>query len=173
MLDVAGFLLLVAGGDVVDDLAHGAAARAVEALEGGVELRGVREARHHGLPAHHGERAQQEGVGRVGHREDHAFVRLAKRQRLGLAQEAVGDLLLQEGQLGVFRGGGHRDRERLREGVGQVPRGDEPQAAEDHAELLAAPLALLQAQGALEIGGVELSPGDQDLAQAARLALEG
>ncbi len=173
MLDVAGLLLLVARGDVVDDLAHRAAAGAVEPLEGGLQLRQVGEARHDGLAAHHGERAQEEGIAGIGHRDHHALVGLAKGQRPRLAQETVRDLLLEDGKLRVFRRRGDGYPEPLGEGVGEVPPGDEAQAPEDHAELLAAALALLQPERALEVLRVELSPGDEDLAQATGLALDG
>jgi hypothetical protein len=42
----------------------------------------------------------------------------------------------------------------------------EAQAREDHAQLLAR-LALLQAQRAVEVGRVELAPGDEDFPEAA------
>jgi hypothetical protein len=170
VLDVAQVLLLVPRGDVVDDLAHRGLAGAVEALEPRFQLRGHGEARQHAVAARHLDRADGERVRRVGHRHHEALVGLAQRQRLRVAQEAVRDALLEERELGILGGGGHRDPQPLREGVGEVARRNQSQPVQDDAELLAR-LSLLEAQGALEVGGIEFSAGDEDLAQAAWLAL--
>ena len=124
----------------------------------------------HPLAAHHLDRADGEFVAGIGHRDDDAFVGLAQRQCLRVPQEPVRDALLEERQLGILGRRGDGDPEPLRQGVGQVAGGNQPQPAQDDAQLLAR-LAFLEAQRALEVGGIELAAGEEDLAQAARLAL--
>ena len=77
--------------DVADDLALRRLARAVEALERGLELGRDRDHRLHRAPRHHLERADRVLVGGIGHRQRDLAVVLAQRQRARLAQETRAD----------------------------------------------------------------------------------
>ncbi|MNC88630.1 hypothetical protein D3C83_44630 [compost metagenome] len=88
-----------------------------------------------------------------------------QRHRLGVAQELRRQALLHERQLGKVAGLGERQIELVGEGVGEVAARHHAQAQQDHPDLVAR-LALLQLQGALEVGGVELAAPDEDFTEA-------
>ena len=164
LLDVGVEGELVALLDVADDLADRRAPGAVEALERRVELGRNRDQRLHVAAGHHPERADRVAVGRIGHRERELARVLLQRQRARLAQESRRDALFEDRELGVAGDVDQRQAQLRRERLGDVALRAQPERDEQRAELLAA--LLLQPQRALDAGGVELSAGNQDLAEA-------
>ena len=89
---------------------------------------------------------------------------LGQRQGPRLAQEARRYALFEDRQLGIAGGFDQRHAELLRERLGDVALRDQAQRDQQRAQLFVG--FLLQAQGALQSGGVELAALDQDLADA-------
>ena len=87
-----------------------------------------------------------------------------QRQRARLAQEARRDALLEDRKFGIAAGVDQRQAELRGERFGDVALGAQAERDEQRAELFAA--LLLQPQRALDAGGIELSAGDQDFAEA-------
>ena len=164
LLDVGVERELVALLDVADDLAELRLAGTVEALERGLELGGDRHHRLHLPPGDHAERVDRIRVGRVGHGKHQLVGILVDRQRARFAQEARGDLFLENRQLGIRSAVDERQTQLVRQRLGDIALRDQPQRHQQRAELLAG--IRLQAQRALERGGIELAALDENFAKA-------
>jgi hypothetical protein len=168
VLDIAPVLLVVARLDALDDGAHGRLAAAIQPLERRVDLVGRRDVGTHALARGHLHRRDHERIRRIGDRERQLVFVLTQRHRLRVAQELGREPFFHERQLGEVR----RQRERQVQLVGQrvreVAARDHAQAHQHHADFLARLATLLQLEGSLQVGGVELAALDQDFAYSFR-----
>ena len=164
VLDVGVERELVALLDIADDLSDRGAPGAVQPLQRRVELGRNRDQRFHFPARHHPKGADRVLVGGIGHREREFALVLLHRQRARLAQEARGNALLEDRELRVSGRIDQREPQLDRERLGDVALRAKPQRDEQHAKLF--PAVLLQPQRAFDTRGIELSTGDQDLADA-------
>jgi len=164
VLDVGIEGELVALLDVAHDLPDGGLAGAVETLDRRVELGRDRHARLHLAPGGHPERPDRVLVGGIGHRERELEGILPERQRAGLAQEARRDQLFEDRDLRVAARVDQGQPELRRERLGDVTLRAQAERHQQRAELLAG--LLLQSERPLDACGIELSAGDQQLAEA-------
>ena len=118
----------------------------------------------HFAPGHHAERAYRVAVRGIGHRQRELALVLPERQRARFAQEARGDAFLEHRKFRVACSVHQRQPELRRKRFGDVALGAKPERDEQGAELFAT--LLLHPQRALQAGGVELSAGYQDFAEA-------
>jgi hypothetical protein len=163
LLDVGVEGELVALLDVADDLANRRSAGAIEALERGIEFRRDGNLRLDLAPGHHAKRADRVAVGGIGHRERKLALILSQRQGARLAQEARGDTFLEDRKFRVAGDVDQREPELRGERFGDVALGAKP-ATRAACRVFRRPP--LHPQRALDAGGIELSAGYQDFAEA-------
>jgi hypothetical protein len=115
-------------------------------------------------PGHHAKRADRVAVRGIRHRERELALILSQRQGARLAQEARRDTFLEHRKFRVACDVDQRQPELRGERFGDVALGAQPERHEQRAEFFAA--LLLHPQRALDAGGIELSAGYQDFAEA-------
>ena len=164
LLDVGVEGKVIALLDVAQDLAERRFARAIQPLERRLELHRNRDLRSHLATGDHLECVDRVLVSRVGHRQRQLGFVFGERQRARFAQESRRYTLLEDRKLGVASRFDQRQSKLIGQRLRHVALGDHAERDQQHAELLAG--VLLNAQGAVQPGDIELAALDQDLAES-------
>ena len=108
------------------------------------------------------DRADRHLVERIGHGQRHGVRPFGERQDFGVAQEIAAQLRLERRRLGKLGGGDDGEAEPLRQGLGHVALGHEPELRQERQEMLVAGAA--QIERPVQSGRAELAAGDERLA---------